>query len=166
MSNHADLDRQQWIGPLRELIRCEKEDQNKYATALKYRPLSEKAMGLNFAIPSVEGPVDMDWMMCLALFSRWESTSWLMYSVAKRFWNATDPRRNSGWEIAWSILSPHTRLLFQKRFRQMLNSGLASPEHLNAQRMAHRWMSTDVTLENLFAPALYYSEKAGMCMAP
>lgn len=154
MSEPMTLERGLWRPHLRTLVKYEREN-GKFWTVLQYRPLSEKAIDLNYDIPSILGPVDVDWMMCLAAFSRFKGISWLVYRGSKRFWNAIDPRTNSGVEIALALVAPWLRALIQKdRFRKILNSQLYAPPHLNAHHAAHQWMSTDTTLERIFQPAL------------
>jgi len=149
-----DLARGLWRPHLRKLVAFEK-DHGKTLTILKYRPLSEAAIDLNYDIPSTVGSVDVDWMMCLAGFSRFKGVSWIVYITAKRFWNSIDPRKNSKWESLLGFFAPWARDLIQgEKYRRIRDSQIFAPPHLNAHRAAHLWMSTNTSLSEIFHPAL------------
>jgi hypothetical protein len=127
--------KEEWHRALRELVDYE-AGHGKMLTLLKYHPAAHSLLvPLNYDIPSIFGPVDVDWMFRVAWASGSEFAGWMMYRTAKFYWNITDPRK-TGWESRMDM-----RSIFQTA-------------NENAPRVAHQWLSTDLTLKQIFAPAL------------
>ncbi len=150
LPKRSDYD--QWIGPLREFVKYEKEN-GKIQTVMKYRPLSDAAMSMNFDIPSQYGLVDVDWMCCVAWAAYFKPIGYAAFYALKEAWNITDPRGGFDWS------SPMASL--KRRFYN--KASFTNEANRNAPKVANIWIGGDQTLEHIFAPALHLNYAAGVC---
>ena len=128
-----------WGQALRELINYEKEN-GKLGTLHKYHPMANELLTpLNEDIPSIYGPVDVDWMLRVAPSCMSLLTGYAFYAGAKTFWNTA--RGVLSWFTPDSPYSFGYGSIFQIGNR-------------NAPRVAYAWLRMDNTLEMLFKPAL------------
>ncbi len=121
---------------MRALVAYE-EAAGKFQTCMKYNPANGSLLvPLNHDIPSIYGYVDVDWMFRVAWAGKSQVGSWLLYRTAKFYWNVIDPRQTGGWQARLS----------EKSIIQSANE--------MAPYVAHQWLSGDLPLRRIFAPAL------------
>ncbi len=118
----------------------------------EYRPFSSKATELNQTYPSIYGPVDGDWFCCIAFevfltpwFTLKDAYEW--YPNAK----AVDEFGKGFLRSVASFFGGHSN---DKSWRQEYDKSLWSTGRKDAPYAAYMWARSEITLAEVFAPAL------------
>jgi len=117
-------------------------DNGRVSTLKTYHPLAfNLLMPLNTDIPSKYGSVDVDWMFRVAPVSIHPGTGFFVYGAAKTIWNTG--KGVAGWFVKDPMLKFNYGSIFQGGNRR-------------AAWVAHKWLTSGDTLEEVFAPALEF----------
>jgi RHS repeat-associated protein len=126
---------------LRELVEYERRH-GKWGTLMEYNLLNnDKLVPLNHNYESIYGPVDVDWMFRVSMMGLsgvpyfgglWAEETYL---AGKLFWNTA-------------------RALVISEVYDLEYGSVFEEGNWNSWQVVHRWLSGDLTLEEIFRPAL------------